>query len=964
MGDSGRNYHNLLSSFGGTRHAQAFGPIADTSEQVYISSLALLKMLKHGRAGVPMEVMGLMLGEFIDEYTIFVVDVFSMPQSGNSVSVEAVDPVYQTEMKDQLRRTGRPEVVVGWYHSHPGFGCWFSGTDINTQQSFEQLNTRAVGIVIDPIQSVKGKVVIDCFRLISPHLVMLGQEARQTTSNVGHLNKPTIIALVHGLNRNYYNIVINYRKSVEETHMLMNYHRNKWTEDLQVRDFAKRRAENRETVKNIKELVEKYNESIKQELTHTPEELAVANVGKLNAKMHIENQVNQLLKDNSLDTFGAMLAVEMTGLPVRVPVEYFIELKKFLDCSSADIKGIYERFRHVAPSGFLPLRKFQESLGLLGTLGKLLAENLFFAFDRDADGYLDFAEYARAVLTMLDGSDKSRRELSYRILHISAHRDSIVSMDAENEPTDESIGIDMEAFHRVVNDIAMTRNVLIGEEAVKHTPEHIEKVFRNNATICIDGVSRITPEDFERALVWSNEFMELLGVPRTYCAVEASVVCRSGTPSSSVASGRLISKSSSDCMVYQKSKIYINRTTRRRRKTHAIDTKESIVRRLSKSLGSYSSSRRGLAVYFGHERWNDVINMMVCLGLTARKKYGELTHEITPKDFMEQRTFSISPDNASGNTPSLNFVEMHDGKCIQCNDPNKVVFTEHAPMVFKRLRAMMNLSEEEYIHSVGPEHLVGNMVLGNLSTLSELLSEGKSGALFYFTANGKLVLKTVTKKCAEFVQQWLPQYYEHLKKYPNSLITRFVGLYSMSQCRKRGATTYFIVMNNVFFSSAAIHRRYDLKGSWIGRSLPTPERNDHTVALKDVDMVDFGEYIELGDERSEALFEVLQRDVQFLADSMLMDYSLLLGIHYKAFSGDRVDWNVETDNSQLSRIMGEHRDKLYFVGLVDVLTQWDFRKKAESVWRRLQTFNNPGVSCVAPQQYATRLVDFIKQRTT
>lgn len=33
-------------------------PMVDTAEQVYISSLALLKMLKHGRAGVPMEVMG------------------------------------------------------------------------------------------------------------------------------------------------------------------------------------------------------------------------------------------------------------------------------------------------------------------------------------------------------------------------------------------------------------------------------------------------------------------------------------------------------------------------------------------------------------------------------------------------------------------------------------------------------------------------------------------------------------------------------------------------------------------------------------------------------------------------------------------------------------------------------------------------------------------------------------------
>ena len=40
-------------------------PQEDTSEQIYISSLALLKMLKHGRAGVPLEVIGLMLGEFV-----------------------------------------------------------------------------------------------------------------------------------------------------------------------------------------------------------------------------------------------------------------------------------------------------------------------------------------------------------------------------------------------------------------------------------------------------------------------------------------------------------------------------------------------------------------------------------------------------------------------------------------------------------------------------------------------------------------------------------------------------------------------------------------------------------------------------------------------------------------------------------------------------------------------------------
>jgi len=36
--------------------AQPDKPLPDTAEKIQISSLSLLKMLKHGRAGVPMEV--------------------------------------------------------------------------------------------------------------------------------------------------------------------------------------------------------------------------------------------------------------------------------------------------------------------------------------------------------------------------------------------------------------------------------------------------------------------------------------------------------------------------------------------------------------------------------------------------------------------------------------------------------------------------------------------------------------------------------------------------------------------------------------------------------------------------------------------------------------------------------------------------------------------------------------------
>jgi 26S proteasome regulatory subunit N11 len=77
----------LQMARGGGGAPAADTPMPDTSEKIQISSLSLLKMLKHGRAGVPMEVMGLMLGQFIDDYTISCVDVFAMPQVSNSMPI-------------------------------------------------------------------------------------------------------------------------------------------------------------------------------------------------------------------------------------------------------------------------------------------------------------------------------------------------------------------------------------------------------------------------------------------------------------------------------------------------------------------------------------------------------------------------------------------------------------------------------------------------------------------------------------------------------------------------------------------------------------------------------------------------------------------------------------------------------------------------------------------------------------
>lgn len=77
----------LMQGMGGGNMGQPESNIPDTAEQVTISALALIKMLKvlfdqkiqHARAGIPFEVMGLLLGDIVDDYHIRVYDVFSMP---------------------------------------------------------------------------------------------------------------------------------------------------------------------------------------------------------------------------------------------------------------------------------------------------------------------------------------------------------------------------------------------------------------------------------------------------------------------------------------------------------------------------------------------------------------------------------------------------------------------------------------------------------------------------------------------------------------------------------------------------------------------------------------------------------------------------------------------------------------------------------------------------------------------
>jgi len=135
-------------------------------KRVKISAIALLKMVMHARSGGQLEVMGLMMGK-VDGDTMIVMDSFALPVEGTETRVNAQTEGYEymVEYLSLIKDVGRQENALGWYHSHPGYGCWLSGIDVSTQMLNQQFQEPWLAIVIDPVRTISsGKVELGAFR--------------------------------------------------------------------------------------------------------------------------------------------------------------------------------------------------------------------------------------------------------------------------------------------------------------------------------------------------------------------------------------------------------------------------------------------------------------------------------------------------------------------------------------------------------------------------------------------------------------------------------------------------------------------------------------------------------------------------------------------------------------------------------------------------------------------------------
>lgn len=94
-------------------------------------------------------------------------DSFPLPVIGTETRVNAGSEANEflgqhIEACDYVQR---PENVCGWYHSHPGYGCWLSGIDVGTQTLYQKHQEPFIAIVIDPKRTMAaGKVELGCFR--------------------------------------------------------------------------------------------------------------------------------------------------------------------------------------------------------------------------------------------------------------------------------------------------------------------------------------------------------------------------------------------------------------------------------------------------------------------------------------------------------------------------------------------------------------------------------------------------------------------------------------------------------------------------------------------------------------------------------------------------------------------------------------------------------------------------------
>jgi proteasome lid subunit RPN8/RPN11 len=93
------------------------------------------------------EIIGLLLGR-LEKDTIIIEDAVSGEFSGEPTRVQLL-PSTLAKIADDILSGRIKGNIIGWYHSHPTGGLFFSETDVETQKIFQQFSRLTIGMVVD-----------------------------------------------------------------------------------------------------------------------------------------------------------------------------------------------------------------------------------------------------------------------------------------------------------------------------------------------------------------------------------------------------------------------------------------------------------------------------------------------------------------------------------------------------------------------------------------------------------------------------------------------------------------------------------------------------------------------------------------------------------------------------------------------------------------------------------------------
>jgi len=258
--------------------------------------------------------------------------------------------------------------------------------------------------------------------------------------------------------------------------------------------------------------------------------------------------------------------------------------------------------------------------------------------------------------------------------------------------------------------------------------------------------------------------------------------------------------------------------------------------------------RHGETIYKGHGSYDLMIQLQVGIQWSVGTVQNSTSGDLSSHHFSASIK-QIFPRSGSSETPP-HFARDFKWK-------------EYRRDVFRKLREHWSIDPADFMLSICGD-----------KALRELSSPGKSGSVFYISHDDKFIIKTMRKSEMEGLKSWLHQYFAHVHTYPDTLLPKFFGLYSL---RAMGSPkkVRFVVMENLFHTKHVIHKRFDLKGSSLGRFTKVGTRKPTTV-FKDLDL---SSKWRVEEDKREKLINQLEADCSFLKQLKIMDYSLLVGVH-------------------------------------------------------------------------------------